>query len=406
MLTFRAAQLAVACLVLTPFSHSANPAVSPPATSIELQLGDRAPDFRLRGIDGQVHTLADYAKADVLAVVFLSNHCPDSNATAPRLIAWARTLTNRRLAIVAINPNHPEALSVDELGYSPYNDSFDEMKRYSADLGFVFPYLYDGETQMTARAYGCLCTPHLFVFDRERRLRYKGHYDNSRFADPTTVTSIEGRDAMEALLAGRPVAVPQTAPHGCSTKWLSKKPVVASTIAKWNQIPVTVEQIDLPSVESLRRNRTGKLRLFNVWATWCGPCVEEFPTLVEAARRFSQREFEMITISVDNPAHLGRAKSFLEKQSAGIPSRVNASLSKEGRRTNHYLFAGADVATLMAALDPEWKGGIPYSLLVADDGRIVWRHSGVVDGEALRAEILKVLGGYFQPGDGTVRGTR
>ena len=372
-----------------------------------LQIGDHAPDFQLPGLDGRTRSLADYAQADVLLVVFLSNHCPDSNATAPRLIAFAKQMAGRSLAIVAINPNHPEAVSIDELGYSNYTDSFADMKRYAADLGFVFPYLYDGETQATARAYGCLCTPHLFVFDHARQLRYKGHLDNSRFADPTTVTSIEGREAVEALLDGRPVPVAETAPHGCSTKWLAKKPGIAVKIKRWDSTPVTVEPIDTAGVAALRRNGTGRLRLFNVWATWCVPCVEEFPTLVEAARRFSQREFELVTISVDDPNQLPRAKAFLEKQRAGLTPKLATALKAEGRRTSSYLFQGADTAKLMGALDPDgWQGGVPHTVLVAPDGRVLWRHSGLVEETELRRQILAVLGPYFVPGDGTVRGTR
>ena len=380
-----------------------SPMLAEPAS---LEIGAAAPDFRLPGIDGRTHTLSDYKHVDVLMVAFLSNHCPDSNATVPRLITWARQLVGRSFAVVAINPNHPDALSVDELGYSKYNDGFEDMKRYAADLGFIFPYLWDGETQSTARAYGCLCTPHIFVFDRERRLRYKGHFDDSRFADPATITSSEGRDAVEALLDGRSVSVAVTPPHGCSTKWLKKKQTVEAKAKKWNGTPVKLDTLDLAGVETLRSKGTRKLRLFNVWATWCGPCVEEFPTLVEAARRFSSREFELITISVDDPAHLPRAKAFLEQQGAGPTQKIEAALKKEGRRTNNYLFSGGSMATLMRALDPEWQGGIPHTVLVTPDGQVAWRHSGIVDGEEMRRRILDVLGPYFVPGDGTVRGTR
>lgn len=395
-----------AWIVLFASGAETRPAKATDSAPPGLKIGDRAPDFQLRGIDGRKHSLADYAKADVLMIAFLSNHCPDSNSTAPRLIAFAKQVAGQSFALVAINPNHPDAVSVDELGYSNYSDGFEDMKRYSADMGFVFPYLYDGETQSTARAYGCLCTPHIFVFDRERRLRYKGHFDDSRFADPSTVTSTEGRDAVEAMLAGRPVPVAETAPHGCSTKWLSKKQGIAAKIKRWDSTPVDIERIDVAGIEALRRNGTKKLRLFNVWATWCVPCVEEFPTLVEAARRFSQREFEFITISADDPAQLPRAKAFLEKQGAGLPPRLVASLKEEGRRTNSYVFTGASMAALMRGLDPEWPGGIPHTVLVAPDGRILWRHSGIVDGDELRRQILAVLGLYFTPDDGTVRGTR
>src|SRR5262249_54078333 len=155
----------------------------------------------------KTYSLADFKSARILMVVFLSNHCPYSHAAETRLLPLAAEMKARGLSVVAINPNHPDAVRVDELGYSKYNDSFDEMKLYAKDAGFTFPYLYDGETQSTAKAYGCLATPHVFLFDAERKLRYQGRFDDSRFADAATVTSPDARNAIEALLAGRHVSV-------------------------------------------------------------------------------------------------------------------------------------------------------------------------------------------------------
>src|SRR5947208_3104192 len=101
------------------------------------------------------------------------------------------------LAVLAINPNSPDAVSIGELGYSKYNDSYDEMKLYAKDRGFTFPYLYDGDTQATAKAYGCLCTPHVFLFDRERKLGYVGRVDDSRLADTRTVKSPHTRNHVQ-----------------------------------------------------------------------------------------------------------------------------------------------------------------------------------------------------------------
>src|SRR3954470_3649753 len=194
-----------------------------PADAHRLKIGDAAPDFSLKGIDGKTYTLADFKDAPVLMVAFLSNHCPYSHAAETRLLPLAKEMKDRGLAVVAINPNNPSAVSVGELGYSKYNDSYDEMKIYAKEQGFPFPYLYDGDTQATAKAYGCLCTPHIFLFDRERKLRYVGRVDDSRFADPSTVKSPDGRNAIEALLAGKPVPVDATKPFGCATKWLEHK---------------------------------------------------------------------------------------------------------------------------------------------------------------------------------------
>lgn len=372
------------------------PAAEAPAQT-ELKLGDRAPDFSLPGIDGLQHTLATYAEAKLLLVAFLSNHCPDSNSTAPRLIAFAKEYAAKGVQVVAINPNNPEGVSIDELGYTSYSDGFEDMKRYSADLGFVFPYLYDGETQRTAAAYGCICTPHIFVFDVERRLRYKGQFDDSNYADPASVKTTDARNAVDDLLAGRPVAVPETKPHGCSTKWLGKKANIAKKTTQWNSTPVELAPIDQAGVRALLARPDGRLRLYNVWATWCGPCVEEFPGLVQIQRRFSQRRFDLITFSVDAPQHAAAAQAFLEKQGAGLPAKMQAAAKAAGRSTNSFHYRGP-MSELLQTLDPAWPGGIPHTVLVSGEGKILWRHSGLATEEEIREEILRHLGRTFIPG--------
>ena len=303
----------------------------------------------------------------------------------------------RGVTLVAINPNNPEGLRYEELGYSKYNDGPEDMKLHAQEQGFNFPYLYDGETQAAAKAYGCLATPHLFIFDAARKLQYKGYLDDSSYADPATVKKPAARNAVEALLAGQPVTVAETKPHGCSTKWLEKKSAVAAEIANWEKKTVDVDRVDATGVAALRKNGTRKLRLFNVWSTRCAPCVAEFPELVKTQRRFAMREFELITISLDAPADLPRAKAFLEKNHAALPDRLKASLQAEGRTSNNYLFTGASPDELIAALDPEWPGPIPHSVLVGPDGKILWRHNGMVNGEELRGKVLEIMGRYYVP---------
>jgi peroxiredoxin len=363
----------------------------------DLAIGQKAPDFNLPGIDGRQHTLAEFQGKRLLLVAFISNHCPDSHAAEKRLMALGDEFAAQGLAIVAINPNNPEGLSLDELGYSKYNDGFEDMKRYAADAGFRFPYLYDGESQAVAKAYGCLATPHLFLFDEQRQLRYKGQLDDSRYADPSTVKAAQARDAVVALLEGRSVAEPVTKPHGCSTKWLSKKGLVAEKMEKWDKTPVEVEGIDASGVAALRRNGTRKFRLFNVWATWCLSCVEEFPELVKTARKFGLRDFELITLSVDEPEDLPKVKAFLEKRGAGLSAKLKASVQQEGRGTNSYVFRGNGPEELLKVLDPQAPGPIPHSILVGPDGTVLWRHTGEVDGEALREKILEAMGPYYVP---------
>jgi peroxiredoxin len=368
-----------------------------PADAQRLKIGDAAPDFSLKGVDGKTYSLADFKDAPVLMVAFLSNHCPYSHAAETRLLPLVAEMKPRGLAVVAINPNSPDAISIGELGYSKYSDSFEEMKLYAKDQGFTFPYLYDGDTQKTAKAYGCLCTPHIFLFDHERRLRYMGRLDDSRFADPATVKSPDARNAIEAMLAGKPVPIEVTKPMGCSTKWLEKKSEVARIDQNWEAAPVNLDSIDGAGVATLMKNPTNKVRLINVWATWCGPCVAEFPGLVSTSRRLANRDFELITISADEPKDQAKAKAFLEKQHASVPNRVQRSLKSEGRATNNYLFTGGSLEELLKALDPSAPGPVPYTLIVAPGGKILYRHAGEVDPAELQAKLIDTLGAYYTP---------
>ena len=363
----------------------------------DLKIGEWAPDFSLPGIDGATHKLSEYNGAKFLMIAFLSNHCPDSHAAEGRIKQLVADMKGKDFTLIAINPNNPDGLSIDELGYSKYNDGFEDMKKYAAEEAFTFPYLYDGETQAVAKAYGCLATPHVFLFDAERKLRYKGQFDDSRFADAASVKTSDARIALDALLAEKPVPVEITKPHGCSTKWITKGGMVAQKIEKWDKTPVDVETIDAAGVAALRKNGTKKVRLFNVWATNCGPCVAEFSELVTTARKFGLRDFELITISTDDPKDAARVKAFLEKRGAGLLDKLKPTLKAEGRATNSYIFRDPDTNALVKALDPEWPGAIPHTVLVGTNGEILWRHNGAVNGEELRAKVLEHMGRYYQP---------
>jgi peroxiredoxin len=170
-------------------------------------LGAEAPQFDLPGVDGQNHTLGSYADTDVLVLVQSCNHCPYVQAWEGRLSAIASDYADRGVGVVAVNSNdadsHPE-------------DSFDEMQKRSREQGFTFDYLYD-EPQAVAQALGAERTPEVFVYDRDRRLRYHGAIDDNR--DETGVSQQYLRDALDAVLAGSEPAVAETPPVGCTVKW-------------------------------------------------------------------------------------------------------------------------------------------------------------------------------------------
>ncbi len=367
-----------------------------PAGFRRLQLGAAAPNFDLLGVDDKRHTLADFRQHKFLLVVFLSNHCPYSHAAESRMLPWINWMKAKGLGVVAIQPNHPDAVTVDELGFSKYNDSFEEMKLYADENHFTFPYLYDGEKQETAKAYGALATPDLFIFDENRKLRYSGRFDDSRFENANTVTRHDAINAFDDLVQGKTVRVPYARPMGCAVKWLTKlEKAAAANVAAWPPEPVTIEPIDAAQVAALARNPTKKLRLINVWATWCGPCVAEFPELAKLSRRLKRRDFEVITISLDQPKDQAKALKFLESQHAGMPARIKDSLLEEKRSTNNYIYSAASTDALVQSLDPAWPGPIPHTVLIAPGGQIIWRQNGPFDSVVLGRKILDQLGGFY-----------
>lgn len=349
-------------------------ALAAPAGFTELAIGDAAPDFDLPGVDGHNHKLADYADAKLLLVIFTCNHCPTAQAYEQRIIELHEDYKDRGVALVAISPNDDRAVRLDELGYTDLSDSFDEMKQRAEERGFKFPYLYDGETQKVSLAYGVVATPQVFLFDESRKLRYEGRIDDS---EVKTVTSHDTRNALDALLAGKSVPVEQTRTFGCSTKWSDKRADAAASIEKWNAEPVELLPLDEATLQELAANDTDELLLVNVWATWCGPCVQELPEFVTINRMYRGRPFRMVTICLDEPEERELALKTLQK------NHVSS--------TNYFpTFANRD--RLAELLDPQWKGPLPYTVLIAPGGKVAFRQPEEIKPMELRQEIVDVLG--------------
>lgn len=177
-----------------------------------LELGEGAPDFDLLSVDGKRYSLSSFSKCPIIVVVFWCNHCPYVKAYESRAIGIQNDYASKGVQLVAINSN-------DEKSYP--EDSFPEMVKRAGEKGFNFPYLRD-ESQVVVEAYGGVCTPHAFVFDRDLVLRYRGRIDDSK--EEAKVTTHDLRNALDDMSAGRDVRVPDTRPFGCSIKWFTLKP--------------------------------------------------------------------------------------------------------------------------------------------------------------------------------------
>ncbi len=321
------------------------PRLTPPVATAHpiLAIGSAAPDFALPGIDDRVHKLSDYTDS-------------------------------KGVAFVGIQPNDPKAVLLSELGYTDVSDSLEEMKIRAEYRHFNFPYLYDGETQSVTQAYGAQATPHVFLFDRERKLRYEGRIDNAQ--RESLVKIQDARAALDAVLAGQAVAVPHTPAFGCSTKWKSKIDSQLQEMKRIEAEPVKVEMATAEDLKKLRANPTGKVLLINFWATWCGPCITEFPALETTFRMFRRRDFDLIMVSTNYPDEKAGVMKILQEQHAS---------------SRNLQFASEDTYAMQAAFDAHWEAGVPFTMAIAPGGKVLYQEQGELDILKVRRAILANL---------------
>ena len=359
----------------------ASPQPVPEREVPELEIGAEAPDFNLPGVDGKFYRLRDFDDAEVLCIIFTCNHGPTAQAYEERVKSMVRDYRDKGVQVVAISPNSPVSLLYEELGYTDLNDDYEAMVIRARDMEYNFPYLYDGDTEEASIRYGPVATPHAYVFDRNRQLRYRGRLDGSE--KPGTADAEDLRAALDAVLAGREVAVPETKTFGCSVKWAWNTAYKEQVEKEWKERPVTLENIDVAGVRALVKNEdSGKLRLINVWATWCGPCIVEYPDFLVLQRMYGARDFEFVSLSADKIDQKEKALKFLAEKESGV---------------KNYIFTENDTYALIEAIDPAWNGALPYTLLVEPGGKAVFSHQGTVRMLELKRAIVEhpMMGRYY-----------
>ncbi len=347
-----------------------------------LAIGSKAIDFKLPNYDGKFYSLKDFASAKALVIIFTCTHCPTAQAYEDRIKQIVIDYKSKGVAVVAISPNSPNGLLLEELGYSDLNDDFANMKIRAKEKQFNFPYLYDGDTEATSIKYGPVATPHAFLFDNQRILRYNGRLD--AVEKPSNGANSEDlRKALDEVLAGKAVTTPVTKTFGCSVKWAWKTEYNEKNEKNWTSRAVNLEELDTEGVKKLVKNEdSNKLRLINVWATWCGPCVIEYPDFLDIHRMYGARDFEFVSVSADKMEKKANALKFLKEKHSGV---------------KNYIFKDEDIYKLIEAIDPKWNGALPYTLLVEPGGKVVYGVQGSIDNQKLKRMIVDhpKIGRYF-----------
>ncbi len=352
--------LALALLVLAP--QDKNP--------VPLALGTAAPDFDLPGVDGRRYALKDFADKKLLLVLFDTVHCPTSQAYEERIKKIAEEYPPRGVGIVSISPNHPQSVRLDELGYTDLDDSFESMKIRARDHKFNFPFCFDGEPNKVSQAYGPKATPHAFVFDAERKLRYQGGIDDSEFPERVKVHHL--RNALDALLEGKEPPAATTRVFGCSTKWPNKQPSAIEYAQRIAAEPVAVEAATPEQLKEIR-GAAGKVRLFHVFSTADASQLQAAVTMYHMYRR---RNFQFVPVAVEGE----------EKKDA-----VLAALKGNPPAGKNRNLLVPDPGKVREALDPEWDGKLPYTLVVGATGDVLYRKTGALDELACRRAVVRNL---------------
>ncbi|MDP6634193.1 MAG: thioredoxin family protein [Phycisphaerae bacterium] len=356
---------------------------------IGLGIGDAAPDFKLPGVDGKTHTLAEYKDAKILAIVFTCNHCPTSRMYEDAIIKLSTDYAKKGVKLVAISPNDPGALRPDEVAGTVLGDSFEEMKIRAKEKKYPFPYLYDGDTQKAAMAYGATLTPQMFIFDAERKLRYTGAVEGPPYS---TAGGPHARVAIEAMLAGKKIVYDRTRPFGCSTKWGFKRRSVDYDTAMWNEKPVTMADIDLAGFKKLAANDSNVLKLICIWSLDDKSSAAAMADLVMLRRIYQHRPLELITVNIDPAAKKKDALALLKKNHAAKPSPSRFA-PIDPKTPINYMFTGKNAAELFKALKAkaDSKPAAPYSAMIIPGGEVIHTQTKKLNPKGLRAKLVTVF---------------
>jgi peroxiredoxin len=327
------------------------------AQPTKISVGQPAPDFALKDTSGKSHSLKAY-RGRTVVIGFVGTKCPIANAYITRMNNIAAEYKAKNVVFFGINSNVTEPLKL--------------VKEHATKANYVFSILKD-ESNVVADSFGATVTPEMYIIDGEGVLRYHGRVDNA--SDERRVERHDLRVALDELLTGKPISKPDLKAFGCvikragvtETKMLQKP----ATKPAATESPITL--LKPADFTKLKAESNGKVLLINFWATWCAPCVAEFPEFVMIDKTYRAKGVRTVSISTDEKSDIESAVlPFLKKQKAEFESFVSDS---------------EDPQELIDVVDKNWSGALPATFVFDKQGKIVLTKYGIID----REELLKAL---------------
>ncbi len=377
--------LLVVTFFITPNAQSRTDIIAP-------AIGQSAPEFTLKDFDDKTHSFKDH-RGRIAVVVFLSTECPFSNAYLERLRAIAGDYSKKNVTILGVNSNPAE---------SP-----DQVREHALKNKLDFTILKD-EGSRVADAYGATRTPEAFVVDGSGVLRYRGRIDNAK--ELARVKRNDLREALDEMIAGKPVSVAETKAFGCPIKMIKKNNAVSSSkqsgseetgvnsprfansfvpqkskaptkrvAAPGAKAPAATPNVALlkpADFNKYKDSMKGKVLVINFWATWCGPCVAEFPEFVALDKKYRDQGVKIVGISADEITDIKRKViPFIKAKKVTFDIVVQET---------------DDPQEMIDVVYKDWQGTLPATFVYDKQGNMVYKRIGIIDRDELVAEIEKV----------------
>lgn len=314
------------------------------------RIGEPAPDFTLPDTTGKVHSLKSY-RGRIAVLGFLGVACPISNAYNERIRAIVSDYSGKNVAFLGINSNFDEPVEL--------------IREHAAGNKLTFPILKD-EGGRLADTYGAERTPEMFVVDGDGVLRYRGRIDNSQ--ETRRVKRNDLRAALDELIGGKPVTIPEARAFGC---------LIKRTDEQAGNFTPKVGRLKPADFAKFKAASLGKVLVINFWATWCGPCVAEFPEFVALDAKYRDKGVKFVGISADEISDIdSKVIPFIKEQKALFEMMIQDT---------------DDPEEMIAVVDKEWQGTLPATFIFDKTGKLSYVRYGIIDRDLLIEAIEKAM---------------